>query len=498
MKNATDIRRYLTKDTCVEAISGEITLYDLIAWEPRIQPVAPRPGRPNWRSLTSLEVDWVVMARPGQPMVPTLRGGELIILPERLARDTGVPFGSLVRELGSQPVAGVLTDYAGEIDPDSPVTVLHIPSIHPDLERDLNRIITNGRRQALQRVAELDQAIAEANAGGARPGELIDHITRLLGMPVTIHTPGNAVLFTTGTSRDQPTANSDAWVRNVMRNGATVWLGSIPPAKHALARFAVGHVRDALQRALDSSTSVLPRGSARSAALNALLLQPETADRERLAQQAHLAGVPTDRTLRVAYSSTDLPETHVRRALQYVGDVMEAGVGHNAHVWLVAGRAAVPANVRLGSPPEGWLALSAPVPTPGHLPQGSRQARYLGILLEGRLLNRRAAAFDDPTALGVHGLLYPGWETPEQREYRDLHLGELIANDPRGQLVETLGVYLDQQGSQSHAADALGIHRNTLSYRLRQIESALAIDLIDPHNRLTLHIAIAIHRLIRL
>lgn len=482
----------------MESNSGEITLYDLIAWEPRIQPVAPRPGSANWRSLTNRDVDWVVMARPGQPMVPTLRGGELIILPERLARDTAVPFGSLVRQLGSQPVAGVLTDYSGEIDPDSPVTVLHIPTIDPDLERDLNRVITNGRRQVLQRVAELDQAVAEAGARGARPGELIDHISRLLDMPVTVHTPGNAALFTTGTSRDQPVANSDSWVRSVLRNGSTVWLGSVPPAKHALARFAVGHVRDAVQRALDSSTSVAPRGSARTAALNALLLEPPGADREKLAQQAHLAGVPTDRALRVAYTSADLPEAHVRRALQYIGDVLEAGVGHNAHLWLVASRAPVPAQGRLGSPSQGWLAVSAPFTSPAHLPEASRQARYLGMLLEGRLLSRPAVAFDDATALGVHGLLYPGWESTEQRAYRDLYLGNLIANDPRGQLVETLGIYLDHQGSQSHAADALGIHRNTLSYRLRQIEGALPIDLLDPHNRLTLHIAVAIHRMIRL
>lgn len=482
----------------MEAISGEITLYDLIAWEPRLHPIAPQPGSPNWRSLTTIDVDWVVSARAGQPMLPTLRGGELIILPARLARETGVPFGALVRELGNQPVAGVLTDYAGDVDPDSPVTVLYISSIDTDLERDLNRVITTGRRQALQRVAELDQAIAEAGARGSRPGELIDNISRLLGMPITVHTPGDAVLFTTGTSRDQPMPNSDAWARGVLRNGYTVWLGSIPPAKHAVARFAIAHVRDAVQRALDSTTSTALRGTARVAALNALLQEPIGTDREKLAQQALLAGVPADRTLRVALSSVDLPETQVRRSLQHLGDVLEAGVWGDAHLWLVVSRAEPSSPVRLGSLPHGWEALSAPVIAPGHLPDASRQARYLGMLLAGGLLNRRAVAFDDSAALGVYDLLYPGWETPGQRAWRDQHLGELIAHDPRGQLVETLGVYLDQQGSQSHAADVLGIHRNTLSYRLRQIESALPIDLVNPHNRLTLHIAIAIHRLISL
>ncbi len=482
----------------MEAISGEITLFDLIAWEPRIHPIAPQPESPAWRRLTTLDVDWVVTARSTQPMLPTLRGGELIILPARIARETGVPFGTLIRELGAQPVAGVLTDYVGDVDANTPVTVLQISSIDNELERDLNRVITNGRRQALQRIAELDQAIAEAGARGSRPSELIDRLSRLLGVPITVHTPGNTVLFTTGTSRDQPTANSDAWVRSVLRNGYTVWLGSIPPARHAMVRFAVGHVRDALQRALDSTTSHAPRGNARVAALNTLLQEPVTSDREKLAQQAHLAGVPTDRSLRVAYSSLDVPETQVRRSLQHLGDVLEAGDWQQSKLWLVVSRAAIPAVGRLGAPPRGWLAVSAAVNSPGDVPEASRQARYLSKLLAADLIDTTAMAFDDSSALGIHGLLYPGWESAEQRAYRDQHLGPLLDNDPRGQLIETLGVYLDQQGSQSHAADALGIHRNTLSYRLRQIEAVLPLDLMDAHSRLTLHVAIAIHRMIAL
>lgn len=482
----------------METVSGEITLFDLIAWEPRIHPIAPHPESPTWRRLTSLDVDWVVSARSTQPMLPTLRGGELIILPARIARETGVPFGTLIRELGAQPVAGVLTDFAGEIDADPPVTVLQISSIDTDLERDLNRLITNGRRQALQRVAELDQAIAEAGARGSRPSELIDRISRSLGVPVTVYTPGNTVLFTTATSRDQPTANSDAWVRSVLRNGYTVWLGSVPPARHAMARFAIAHVRDALQRAMDSTSSHAPRGNARVAALNTLLQEPVTSDRERMAQQAHLAGVPTDRSLRVAISSLDVPETQVRRSLLHLGDVLEAGEWQQSKLWLVVSRAAIPATGRLGAPPGGWLAVSAAVNSPGDVPEASRQARYLSMLLAAGLIETATMAFDDTSALGVHGLLYPGWESAEQRNYRDQHLGPLLANDSRGQLVETLGVYLDQQGSQSHAADALGIHRNTLSYRLRQIDAALPLDLLDPHSRLTLHVAIAIHRMIAL
>ena len=482
----------------METFSGEVTLYDLIAWEPRIHAIAPRTDSPHWRSLATIDVDWVITARSTQPMLPTLRGGELIVLPERIVRLSGLSLSALLRQLAEQPVAGVLTDHLGEIDADIPLAVLHVPSIDAEIERDLNRVVTNGRRQALQRMAELDQAIAEATARGARPAELVDRISRVLGIPVTVHTPGNTVLFTTGTSRDVPIANSEAWVRSVLRNGYTVWLGSVPPAKHAVARFAIPHIRDALQRAMESAPGQAPRGNARVAALNTLLLEPIHTDHEKLSQQAHLAGVPTDRFLRVAYSSASVPETQVRRSLQSLGDVLEAGEWQGHKLWLVVSRAMIPAGGRLAAPSDGWLAVSGVVHNPGELPEASRQARYLSGLLQANLVRQHAIAFDDNAAIGVHSLLYPGWDSADQRAYRDAHLGPLLENDPRGQLVETLGVYLDQQGSQSHAAEKLGIHRNTLSYRLRQIESALPVDLSAPHTRLTLHIAIAIHRMITL
>ena len=63
-------------------------------------------------------------------------------------------------------------------------------------------------------------------------------------------------------------------------------------------------------------------------------------------------------------------------------------------------------------------------------------------------------------------------------------------------LLETLRVYLEQGGSQRQTAEALGIHRNTLGYRLRQIRQALPVDLDAPNTRLTLHFALIAHKLI--
>src|SRR5690554_1913173 len=106
----------MTKDTQVENVSGEITLYDLIAWEPRLHPIAPSARSPHWRSLTTIDVDWILTARSTQPILPTIRGGELIVLSDRIVREIGVPFAALMREISSQPIAGIITDHLGTPD----------------------------------------------------------------------------------------------------------------------------------------------------------------------------------------------------------------------------------------------------------------------------------------------------------------------------------------------------------------------------------------------
>jgi len=56
-------------------------------------------------------------------------------------------------------------------------------------------------------------------------------------------------------------------------------------------------------------------------------------------------------------------------------------------------------------------------------------------------------------------------------------------------LVETLQVYLDEQGSLVRAGRALHLHPNAVGYRMRRIRELLQSDLGDPDQRLALQIA---------
>ena len=82
-----------------------------------------------------------------------------------------------------------------------------------------------------------------------------------------------------------------------------------------------------------------------------------------------------------------------------------------------------------------------------------------------------------------------------QRFYEDT-LGALIEQDARKQsdLVETLAGFFEANGNLAKAAEKMNIHRNTLVYRLDQISNLTNFDLDEADNRLILHLALKIQR----
>lgn len=58
-----------------------------------------------------------------------------------------------------------------------------------------------------------------------------------------------------------------------------------------------------------------------------------------------------------------------------------------------------------------------------------------------------------------------------------------------GELLATLSAYLDNESGIAATADAMGLHRNTVSVRIRRVQEILGIDMTDPEARLALHLA---------
>jgi hypothetical protein len=62
-------------------------------------------------------------------------------------------------------------------------------------------------------------------------------------------------------------------------------------------------------------------------------------------------------------------------------------------------------------------------------------------------------------------------------------------------LLQTLEAYLDHESSTASTAATLGVHRNTVTHRIRRAEEMLGISLARPDERLTLHLACRLVRL---
>jgi len=93
----------------------------------------------------------------------------------------------------------------------------------------------------------------------------------------------------------------------------------------------------------------------------------------------------------------------------------------------------------------------------------------------GTRAGRRYTSFADIGASGLFELL----ATPQARAFADSLLRPLIDHDStgRGDLVRSLGAWLEHNGQWDAAAAVLGVHRHTLRHRMRRVEELLGRDL---------------------
>ncbi len=77
-------------------------------------------------------------------------------------------------------------------------------------------------------------------------------------------------------------------------------------------------------------------------------------------------------------------------------------------------------------------------------------------------------------------------------------LGPLVEHDERkqGDLLRTLNGFFAANGNLAKAATDLDVHRNTLVYRLERISELTGLDLDDADNRLILHLALKVQRVL--
>ncbi|HLL50097.1 MAG TPA: helix-turn-helix domain-containing protein, partial [Thermomicrobiales bacterium] len=119
----------------------------------------------------------------------------------------------------------------------------------------------------------------------------------------------------------------------------------------------------------------------------------------------------------------------------------------------------------------------------------ARQALLLGRRMHGP---GHLTLFGD---LGVYRLIFAAEGLPELTDLYLQTLGELLTYDRQNNagLVGTLDAFFAANGSPKEAAERLGVHRNTVLYRLDRIREITSYDLDDAGLRMRLQLALHIH-----
>lgn len=485
---------------------AEITIGDLLAWEPRLSLF-----HDDYLAESALdsanedrEVTWVVTVRASQPVLPPLRGGELVIVPQRTVVDTGISLQELLREIASRGATGIIFDAPFEA-PDGLVRLLADP-VPVDLESDVNRLLTEQRGAIYRSGTELGRVLQQANALGVDVEQVLKSAANYLEMDITV-VGANAELVASSAPQNghSPKLRSVTGVRawngdyygTRLAGAETLWLGPVTSDRRALTRLVADRLAVAVEAALAHAVEVRPRGSARSVAL-AGLFSATAAD---AARGAASLGLPANGAFRVVLSSSSTDRLAAQRDLAPYGAVHDAADfdTYAATLIEVRGRAKPPEPERrtsMSGPPRPavpsgrWSAISGPVTGAGQIPEAARQARFVAALIEHGLIDSETMRFDRVADVGVFRLLYPLWGTPELELFASDALGKLLTADRRGTLRSTLLAYLESGGSQVEAAARLGVHRNTLSYRLKQIGTLTGAEPINPESHLALHMAL--------
>ncbi|OXM75244.1 MULTISPECIES: PucR family transcriptional regulator [Amycolatopsis] len=444
--------------------------------------------------------------------------GTVVILTARASADlTGYRLDVALRVAAEHAVAAVvlLTAEPPVIEPSAsaiavsgPVVVLHADArtSPAELVVAVDRRLTTGAAAALERAHHGLTRLCGLLAEGASLDDLLAAAGTIAG-PVAYRPPGpgelTAPVLVDGREEGALSAARTGDRADDMAQELVL----------ALCAAAVGEVVRRTRRAEEAPEQ-------RRAELLTELLSAERAGAERLLDRARALGIDIDGWHTALLLDTgdpgadDLREsarfdraTEVRRvALEVARDA--GGVWQRAR----SGAAQLfvridPTDPGLGAVPavtavaREIVAGAADLGIPARAGVGSAHPGPEGMRRSVAEARGALAAREDPVvafdSLGTNRFLAEWSASASGRDISRTLLAPLDRLDPErcATAVRTLAAYLDHHGSLLHAAEALHLHRNSLSYRIQRILAMLDVDLDDPDQWMMLQLACRIRLL---
>jgi purine catabolism regulator len=529
---------------------SEITIDDLLHWERGLS-YQPPAAMTSDEGLARV-VSWAVAIRVTAPIVPALRGGEIIIAPPRtlvrIEQSEGLDRTGFLRMLADQPIAALMVDRAFVDDGPAEIAVplLVTSGAFPaDAESVLNRLFTERRADLYGIGSALSRALSSATMSGAGLDALLDAASIAGGHALVLLDLDGGVVARSSTAPEGVSLPVDLPVRRSRQRDNGAWrvdvdgrswlvqaLGNAartagspglalaielePMASTEIQRLTLAQTGAAVELMLGQAgpDGVSARDRWNREALISDLLLGRLTSREAADARARLLGIDPTQPARLALFLTTRPAalSRLRSMLADERGRVAAAIGEGEYAILLTGVPAMANDYRelsaalralADQDPEAILVLSELLAGASRAPAALDQARLLVRLerdgaISGPLI--RADAYD---TVGAFGLLLPFVSGPdidivEARErmaaFAGTLLGPLEEHDARrgSDLVATLETYLQLGGALAQAAERLNIHRNTLSYRLGRIGELTGRDLNDPATRFLMQAALIV------
>lgn len=468
-------------------------------------------------------IAWVRVLRARVPAFDALDPGDLVVAsaPALAVVAPGErELLELVAALAAVPVSGVLlvegepgiaaTPGAPSLDAvaaavaGAGLPALRLPRTDTaSLERSLvGYIVARGaelERQAALLEGELRRRALEGGGAAALVAIVSSFLGRAIaleagrGEPVVVHAPVEAPSAAADAARYKA-GSSDRAAAVALRvalptpsgaDGSLVILGAEPPSE--LARVTLPRVagllalelarEDAVRGAADLARRAEPMPPAGPPWVVVLARQRESGpdDDAPAAREARASARRAVRLLAPARRLAlrgDADSLELRIVVAFGGDQLRGLVERVGEV--------------IGRP----VAVSRPFSTPGDRPAAEAEAR---ATLEAALSLDVPPAIARADRLAIYRILGALHKLPDGTQFARAVLEPLLDARPdvRRERLATLRALLDH-GSVGEAAAALGVHRNTVAYRVRAIEAATGWRLADPELRLPLAVAIAL------
>ncbi|MFM7679749.1 MAG: helix-turn-helix domain-containing protein, partial [Roseiflexaceae bacterium] len=464
------------------------------------------------------------------PLFTDLNGNEIALISMNTLRDVDPPIAlaTLIDRLAMVPVSAVVI--FGVCD-DQTIHVaerhqLPLISVTSDvdiraIERELQRLLSDFDLHVERRAAQIALELGELSLAGDGLARMLALLSSKIDRSLALFSNKGELLAYHGSHEYRVIAQSIALRAGEQRvSGIDVWALQLAAANHPIGTLVLLGVsltsadRATVKRAGMALALELSKTQALSAVEERYrgnfleqLFSGLLSDSSILLQRARDAGVDLRKThvavlcvlpasQRVVSQSVIpalLPSASSTTSTMPHADGIVCMVPLDAKVVLSPATIATYFQGVLQRYPETQLAYGRAVSSVHEWMMSLQEAEMTGQLL--RVMPRQVLGYHE---IGIYQLLLPMLKSPDTLLFHRQQLQPLLdyENSADGELLHTLAAYFECNGNLARTAESIHVHRNTLLYRLTRIAQICHVDLEDAETRLSLWVALKLHRLI--